>query len=68
MRFRLGILRSLAAVVIGNALYFLALLPHLPARARHSAFRVDLGLLIDFWTCVLVWGAITFAAQRWPRR
>lgn len=68
MRFRAGIWRSLAAVVIGNALYFFALLPHLPAQARHTAFRLDLGLIIDFWICLLVWGAITLAVQRWPRR
>ena len=46
-------LRSLAAVLGGNAIYYL-LLPHLPAAMRHHIFRMDAGLLFDSLICVLL--------------
>jgi len=58
------ILKSLAAVLIGNAIYFLAVMPMMPPRGRHTPFRLDLGLLIDFWICVAVYGALEIA-WRW---
>ena len=50
---------SLAAVVLGNAIYFL-LMPYLPPAARHRSMTLwpDLGLLIDFWICLVVFGMI----------
>jgi hypothetical protein len=50
---------SLAAVVLGNAIYFI-LMPHLPPSAQHRSYRLlpDLGLLIDFWFCVACYGII----------
>jgi len=57
-------LHALIAVLAGNALYFLAE-RYLPARAHHSPFRLDLGMLVDFWFCLVVFGIIkTMARQR----
>ncbi len=50
--------KSLIAVLAGNAAYFLLLAPRLPAAARHRAFDFDLGLLIDFWLCLVAYGLI----------
>jgi hypothetical protein len=49
--------QALAAVLAGNAAYFL-LLPFLPLSARHLPFRLDLGLLVDFWFCLVAFGVI----------
>ena len=49
--------QALAAVLAGNAAYFL-LLPFLPSSARHLPFRLDLGLLVDFWFCLVAFGVI----------
>ena len=48
-------LRYLVIIVIGNALYFTAM-PHLPPAARHQRFKLDLGTLVDFWFCLMVFG------------
>ncbi len=50
--------RPLFAVLIGNAIYFLLVAPHLPERARHRYFAFDLGLLVDFWICLVVYGLV----------
>ncbi len=56
--------KSLAAVLIGNAIYFVLLMPILPPIARHAGLsshgmpHFDLGLLIDFWVCVVAYGAL----------
>ncbi|MGD0214763.1 MAG: hypothetical protein ABSB87_16170 [Terriglobales bacterium] len=55
-------LDALVAVLAGNAIYFL-LMPHLPAAARHRLFREDLGLLVDFAIC-----SVIFAAVKYTRR
>lgn len=49
------LLRALAAVLAGNALYFLLLTQHLPGWARHRPFALDAGLLVDFAICVAVY-------------
>ena len=65
-----------AAILAGNAIYFLILYPVLPTRWQHlpprpggaTLFRFDLGLLIDFICCVAVYGVIRLAsahARRW---
>ncbi len=46
-------LDALMAVLAGNAIYFL-LMPHLPRVMRHSLFREDWGLLVDFFVCTIV--------------
>ena len=48
---------SLAAVLAGNAAYFL-LMPFLPVAARHVPFHNDLGLMVDAFFCVVAWGVV----------
>ena len=48
-------LRSFAAVVAGNAIYFAALLPYLPPWLRHRPMGFDAGLLLDFIICVMLY-------------
>jgi len=43
-------LDALVAVLAGNAIYFL-LMPHLPLAMRHSLFKEDWGLFVDFLVC-----------------
>jgi hypothetical protein len=58
-------IHALAAVLVGNAAYFL-LGRYLPARARHVPFQIDLGLVVDFWLCLVVFGMIKTVAG-WRR-
>ena len=58
-----NLLQALLAIVLGNVLYFF-LLPSLPPAARHHPFHVDLGSLVDFWFCLVVYGLIR-TARRW---
>jgi len=56
--------QALVAVLAGNVFYFL-LEPHLPLPARHVPPKVDLGMLVDFWLCLVIFGAIkTFASRK----
>jgi hypothetical protein len=54
-------IKFLIAVLLGNALYF-ALSPHLPPAAQHQAWAVDLGTVVDFWFCLLVYGLLELGA------
>jgi hypothetical protein len=54
---KLNFFQSLIAVLAGNIVYFL-LMPHLPPAARHNPMRLDLGVLVDFWFCLVFLGAI----------
>jgi len=56
-------LHALAAVVGGNALYFL-LEKHLPAPARHALFKIDLGMVVDFGICLVLFLIIKALAGR----
>jgi hypothetical protein len=56
---------ALIAVLAGNAVYFL-LMPHLPPTARHAPFKTDIGLAVDFWFCLVVFGMVKTAAG-WKR-
>jgi hypothetical protein len=49
------LLRALAAVLSGNALYFLLLAPRLPEWWRHRPFELDPGLLLDFVICLAIY-------------
>jgi hypothetical protein len=49
------LLRALASVLAGNALYFLLLAPRLPEWAWHRPFALDPGLLLDFAVCLAVY-------------
>ena len=55
-------LDALVAVLAGNAIYFL-LMPHLPSAARHSLFKEDLGLLVDFAICAAIFVAVKHARR-----
>lgn len=61
------LLKQTLAVVGGNLLYFFALMPHLPAAAQHRPDRLDLGLIVDFWVCVVFYGVIELIDRRWRR-
>ena len=58
------LLKQFAAILIGNVLYFFLLSPHLPAKAQHDPARLDFGLVVDFWICVVVYGLIELIARR----
>jgi len=55
-------LDALAAVLAGNAIYFL-LMPHLPRVARHAHFKEDWGLLVDFSICTVIFAAVKYARR-----
>jgi hypothetical protein len=56
-------IHALVAVLVGNAAYFL-LVRYLPPAARHVPFRIDLGMVVDFWFCLVVFGMIKTIAGR----
>lgn len=60
---RLNFLQALLAIILGNVVYF-ALLPTLPLVARHRPFRVDLGMVLDFWMCLVIYGLIR-TVRKW---
>jgi hypothetical protein len=53
--------KFLAAILLGNALYFV-LSPYLPLAAQHRSWKVDLGTVVDFWFCLLVYGLMELGA------
>ena len=55
-------LDALVAVLAGNAIYFL-LMPHLPAVVRHTLFKEDWGLLVDFVICTVIFAAVKYARR-----
>lgn len=57
-------LRALVAVVAGNALYFLVLMPSLPEALRHKPFSYDLGLAFDFVICLALYLALGHIKRR----
>ena len=56
-------LEALLAIILGNVVYF-ALVPSLPPAARHHPFHLDLGTLLDFFFCVVVYGLIR-TVRKW---
>lgn len=59
--------RSLLAVLLGNAVYFL-LMPHLPPDVRHAPNRLDPGLGLDFLICAAIYILINLLDRRRSRR
>jgi hypothetical protein len=60
-----------AAILAGNAIYFLVLYPSLTPSLQHQPFRFDAGLALDFLCCVVVYGVIRLGvthARRWNER
>ena len=53
---------SFAAVVLGNAAYF-GLDRFLPVAARHVPYKIDWGLAVDFWICLVFYGLL--APLKW---
>jgi hypothetical protein len=53
--------KYLIAIILGNGLYF-ALNPYLPEAARHHIYKLDLGTLVDFWLCLMVYGLLELGA------
>jgi lipopolysaccharide export LptBFGC system permease protein LptF len=49
--------KSLIAVIAGNVLYLL-IFSVLPEPARHRPFKLDLGLAVDLWFCLIFYGLI----------
>ncbi len=56
-------LDALAAVLAGNAIYFL-LMPHLPRAMRHAMFKEDWGLAVDFAICTILFVALKLGFRR----
>jgi hypothetical protein len=56
-------LDALLAVLAGNAIYYL-LAPHLPGLARHRLFQEDLGLVVDFVICTVIFVAVKLIRRR----
>jgi hypothetical protein len=56
-------LQALLAIILGNVLYF-ALFPSLPPVARHRPLHLDLGIILDFWFCLVAYGLIR-TARKW---
>jgi hypothetical protein len=56
-------LQTLLAIVLGNVMYFV-LVPSLPPAARHRPFQLDLGMVVDFWFCLVAYGLIR-TARKW---
>jgi hypothetical protein len=56
-------LEYLVAILIGNAIYYVSLAPHLPEVFRHQGFQIDGGVLIDFMVCVGVYGLIRLGVR-----
>ena len=52
-------LDALLAVLAGNAIYYL-LMPLLPRVIRHSLYKEDWGLLIDFAICSVIFAVVTY--------
>ena len=59
----LNLLQALLAIILGNLVYF-TLIPSLPVAARHRPLHLDLGLILDFWFCLVAYGLIR-TARRW---
>ena len=49
--------RSLIAVLAGNAIYF-GIYNHLPSKVQHQPFRIDWGLVLDAWVCLVCYGLV----------
>ncbi|HUJ30647.1 MAG TPA: hypothetical protein VLY23_05160 [Candidatus Acidoferrum sp.] len=56
-------LEYLVAILLGNAIYYFSLLPHLPKALHHEGYRIDLGMLLDFVVCVAVYGLIRLGSR-----
>jgi hypothetical protein len=58
----INLLQALFAIVLGNVAYFL-LAASLPL-PRHRPFQMDVGLVVDFFFCVVAYGLIR-TTRKW---
>jgi len=58
----INFLQALLAIILGNVVYF-AFIPWLPPAARHRPLHLDLGMVLDFWFCLVAYGLIRTARQ-----
>jgi hypothetical protein len=49
--------RSLIAVVLGNIIYF-SVERYLPEGAQHQPYRIDWGIAVDSWFCLVCYGLV----------
>ncbi len=61
-------LKQFIAVVVGSVLYFFVLMQHLPQAGRHQPFRIDIGLLVNAWVCLVLYGIIEWLDRKWRRK
>jgi hypothetical protein len=61
-------IKSLIAVLAGNVIYYFLLMPLLPPAGRHHPGRLDLGLIIDFWLCLVILGLIELRERTRARK
>ena len=61
------LLKQSVAVVVGSVLYFFVLMPHLPLAGRHQPFRIDLGLVVNLWVCLVLYGIVEWLDRKWRR-
>jgi hypothetical protein len=59
----INFLQALLAIILGNVVYFV-LIPSLPPAARHRPLHVDLGMVLDFWFCLVAYGLIR-TTRKW---
>lgn len=53
----------LVAILLGNAIYYFSLVPHLPQALRHQGFLLDWGSLVDFIVCAGVYGLVRLGSN-----
>lgn len=58
-------LLALVAVLGGNAIYFVLLLPELSPAWVHQPFQADRGLGLDFACCLALYLILWAASARW---
>ncbi len=58
------LLKQFVAVLAGNLIYFFVMMPHLPPLGRHVPYRIDLGLLVDLWVCLALYGIVEFVDRK----
>lgn len=61
-------LEYLIAILLGNAIYFFSLAPHLPVAMRHTTPKTDWGTFVDFLVCIAVFALIRLGSYIHQRR
>jgi hypothetical protein len=56
-------LEYIAAILIGNAIFYFSLTPHLPEALRHHGMKTDIGSAIDLAVCAAAYGLIWIGSR-----